>query len=185
MCASIKAPLQHLSYERSTCQRKTLPWKGGKSPQQRRHVQKEATRKSHHHGWQWRQSRLVEVQLIRTSSSTTSCNSLLNPLPARSPRCLTRSLTAIGRLWRGWLGQVTLEPASSFQMHYYAFVPMNLWFLWGVMFHRWVITAPGRIFQKMSDFWKITSPLWWAWMFDGRHKKTPGESEASQMCSTM
>lgn len=130
-------------------------------------------------------ARLVEVQLIPTSSSTTSCNSSLNPLPARSPRCLTRSLTAIGRLWRGWLGQVTLEPAWSFQMHYYALIPMKLWFLWGVMFHRWVITAPGRIFQKMIGFLKIRSPLWWAWMFEGRHKKTPGESEASQMCITM
>lgn len=185
MCASIKALLQHFSYERSTwCQKKTLPWKGEKTPQQRRHVQKITTRKSHHHV-QVAESRLVEVQLIPTSSSTTSCNSSLNPLPARSPRCLTRSLTAIGRLWRGWLGQVTLEPAWSFQMHYYALIPMKLWFLWGVMFHRWVITAPGRIFQRMSDFSKITSPLWWAWMFDGRHKKTPGESEASQMCSSM
>lgn len=95
--------------------------------------------------WQWL-ARLVEVQLIPTSSSTISCNSSLNPLPARSPRCLTPSLTAIGRLWRGWLGQVMLGPAWSFQMHCYALMPMKLWFLWGVIFDRLVITAPGRIF---------------------------------------
>lgn len=147
-----KGTLQHLSYERSTyISKKTCPENITRKnpPQQRRHMTVV-------------HARLVEVQLIPTSFSTTSCNSSLNPLPARSPRCLTPSLTAIGRLaLTGWLGQGTLEPAWSFQMHYYAFVPMKLLFLC-VYFNRWAITAPGRIFQKMSDFWKITSPLWWA-----------------------
>ena len=136
---------------------KTLPWKGGKTPQQRRHVQKNNYAKKTITMSKWLSPGLwrsnwyrLPLQLLPAIHRWTHCQ------PGH-PRCLTRSLTAIGRLWRGWLGQVTLEPAWSFQIHYYALIPMKLWFLWGVMFHRWVITAPGRIFQKMSDFSNITS----------------------------
>lgn len=152
MCVSIKAPLQHLSYERSTyiyiyVPQKILPWKHHKKkPTTAERTCDSGARKAC--GGPTDTDFLFNYFLQFIAEPTASP---VTTMPYSIPNSYRKALT-----WMTGAGDVgaSLVVSNALLCPY--------WFLWGVMFHRWVITAPGRIFQKMSDFWKITSPYWWA-----------------------